>query len=60
MTTAPALDWLDATFYTRRRKAFDHAFRNQGLMITFKSVMDAGPSMHVCSGDYDDPLRWWL
>ena len=29
-------------------------------MITLKSVMDAGPSMHVCSGDYGDPLRWWL
>jgi hypothetical protein len=60
MITAPALAWLDATFDTRRRKAFDHAFRNRGPMITFKSVMDAGPPMHVCSGDYDDPLRWWL
>ena len=60
MNTAPALEWLNITFDTRRRKAFDHAFRNRGPMITFKSVMDAGPSMHVCSGDYDDPLRWWL
>ena len=60
MTTATALEWLDATFNARRRKAFDHAFRNRGPMITFKSAMDAGPSMHVCPGDYDDPLRWWL
>jgi hypothetical protein len=29
-------------------------------MITLKSVMDAGQPMHVCPGDYDDPLRWWL
>ena len=43
MNTAPALEWLDVTFDTRRRKAFDHAFRNRGPMITFKSVMDAGP-----------------
>ena len=60
MNTVPALDWLDATFYTRRRKAFDHAFRNRGPIFTLKSDMDAGPPMHVCRGDYDDPLRWWL
>ena len=42
------------------RKAFDHAFRNRGPMFTLKSDMDAGPPMHVCPGDYDDPLRWWL
>ena len=37
MNTAPALDWLDATFDARRRKAFDHAFRNRGPMFTLKS-----------------------
>ena len=25
MTTATVLEWLDATFDARRRKAFDHA-----------------------------------
>ncbi len=60
MTTASALEWLDATFDVRRRKAFDHAFRNRGPMITLKSEMDVGPPMHVQLGDYNDPLRWWL
>ena len=59
MTTAPALTWLDATFDTRRRTAVDRDFRI-GPMFTLKSAMDAGPSMRVCPGDYDDPLRWWL
>jgi hypothetical protein len=40
MNTTPALEWLDATFDTRRRKAFDHAFRNRGPMFTLKSAMD--------------------
>ena len=60
MNTTPALEWLDATFDIRRLKAFDHAFRNRGPMFTLKSAMDTGPSMRVCPGDYDDPLRWWL
>jgi hypothetical protein len=60
MNTAAVLEWLEATFDARRRKAFDHAFRNRGPMFTFKSAMDAGPAMRVCSSDYDDPLRWWL
>jgi hypothetical protein len=60
MNTIPAFEWLDATFAARRRKAFDHAFRNRGPMIALKSDMDAGPPMHVCPADYDDPLRWWL
>ena len=60
MNTAPALEWLDATFDTRRRKAFDHAFRNRGPMFTLKSAMDSGQAMRVGAADYDDPLRWWL
>ena len=36
MTTVinPAVAWLHATFEARRRKAFDHAFRNRGPMFT--------------------------
>jgi hypothetical protein len=60
MITTPALEWLDATFDTRRREEFDHAFRNRGPMITLKSDMDPGQPMHVRPGYYSDPLRWWL
>jgi hypothetical protein len=60
MTTASALDWLHATIDTRHREEFDHAFRNRGPMITFKSDMDAGQPMRIRPEDYDDPQRWWL
>jgi hypothetical protein len=60
MTTTPALEWLQAAFDTRCREEFDHAFRNRGPMITFKSDMDAGQPMRIRPGDYDDPERWWL
>jgi hypothetical protein len=59
MNTVSVLDWLDATFDARRRKAVDRDFRI-GPMFTLKSAMDSGQTMHVCPGDYDDPLRWWL
>ena len=48
MNTAPALEWLDATFDTRRRKAFDHAFRNRARCSPSKAPWTPGPSMHVC------------
>jgi len=59
MNTISPLEWLDATFDTRRRKAVDRDWR-VGPMFTFKSAMDAGLAMRVGAGDYDDPLRWWL
>jgi hypothetical protein len=59
MNTVSPLDWLDATFDARRRKAVDHDFRI-GPIFTLKSTLDPGQAMHICSGDYDDPLRWWL
>ena len=59
MNTIAPLEWLDATFDTRRRKAIDRDFRI-GPIFTLKSAMDSGQTMHVCPGDYDDPLRWWL
>jgi hypothetical protein len=59
MTIIPAIEWLDATFDARRRKAVDHDFRI-GPMITVKSGLDAGRPMHVWPEDYHDPLRWWL
>ena len=46
MNTAPALEWLIATFDTRRRKAFDRDFRIGPDDSRFKSVMDAG---HRCT-----------
>jgi hypothetical protein len=62
MTTAinPAVAWLHATFETRRRKAFDHAFGHSGPMFTLKSAMDPGEPMHIRPADYHDPQRWWL
>ena len=63
MTTtalAPAIEWLNVTFDARHHKAFDHAFRNRGPMITLKSGMDPGISMRVQVADYQDPDRWWL
>ena len=60
MNTASALEWLDATFDTRRRKAFDRDFRNRARCSRSKASWTPVQSMHVCSGDYDDPLRWWL
>ena len=61
MNTAPALEWLDASFDSpppRRPSTTPSA--TAVPMFTLKSAMDAGPSMHVLPGDYDDPLRWWL
>ena len=58
-TASPALEWLDATFDVRCRKAVDRDFRI-GPMFTLKSVMDSGQAMHVCAVDYDDPESWWL
>jgi len=60
MTAHPAIAWLNATFGTRCREAFDHGFRTRGPMFTLKSDMDPGQPMHVRPADYDDPLRWWL
>ena len=59
MTTAPALEWLEATFDARRRKAVDRDFRI-GPIFTLKSAMDSGQAMRVQAADYDDPLRRWL
>ena len=59
MNTASALEWLDATFDTRRRKAVDRDFRNRPDIHAQKRH-GRGQPMHVCAGDYDDPLRWWL
>ena len=59
MNTTLALEWLDATFDTRRRKAVDRDFR-VGPIFTLKSVMDSGQAMCVGAADYDDPMRWWL
>ncbi len=59
MNTVSPLEWLDATFDTRRRKAVDRDWR-VGPMFTLKSAMDAGQTMRVGASDYDDPLRWWL
>ena len=59
MTTASAVEWLDATFDTRRRKAVDRDWRI-GPIFSLKSIMDSGQKMHICAADYDDPLRWWL
>ena len=56
---SPAVEWLDATFDVRRRKAVDRDFRI-GPIFTLKSAMDSGQAMRVCATDYDDPLRWWL
>jgi hypothetical protein len=58
--TDPALEWLHATFEIRRRKAFDHAFRNRGPIFTLKSDMDPGEPMNIRQADYADPDRWWL
>ena len=68
----PALDWLNTRFeeITRRyaadfryaaghRKTW-HGPEHVRPMIEFLSVMDAGPSMRVIPGDYDDPGRWPL
>ena len=71
MTTNPAAEWLDAQFeHVVHRHAGDFRFapghRNwRGPsdvrpMIELLSVMDAGPSMRVIPGDYDDPGRWPL
>ena len=59
MNTISPLEWLDATFDARRRKAIDRDWRI-GPMFTLKSVMDAGQVMHICAADYDDPESWWL
>ena len=59
MNTVSVLEWLDATFDVRRRKAVDRDFRI-GPMFTLKSVMDSGQAMHICAVDYDDPESWWL
>ena len=59
MTSASPVEWLDATFDTRRRKAVDRDFR-VGQIFTLKSILDSGQAMHVCSGDYDDALSWRL
>ena len=59
MTTASPVEWLDATFDTRRRKAVDRDFR-VGPIFTLKSAMDSGQAMRVGAADYDDPMRWWL
>ena len=59
MNTLSPLEWLDATFEIRRRKAVDRDWR-VGPMFTLKSAMDAGQTMRVGVSDYDDPLRWWL
>jgi hypothetical protein len=71
MTSNPATDWLDAQFeQVAQRHAADvgcapahrkwHGPDNVRPMIEFLSVMDAGPSMRVIPGDYDDPGRWPL
>ena len=65
MTTASPLEWLDATFDTRRRKAVDRDFR-VGPIFTLKSAMDRQPcagrlrtrwlkSVSACPRDYDGP-----
>jgi hypothetical protein len=59
MNTVSPLEWLDATFDTRRRKAIDRDWR-VGPIFTLKSAMDSGQVMRVGAADYDDPLRWWL
>ena len=59
MTAGPALEWLDATFDARRRKAVDRDFRI-GPIFTLKSVHDPGEPMEVRLSDYQDPVRWWL
>ncbi len=59
MNTISPLEWLDATFDARRRKAVDRDWRI-GPIFTLKSTMDAGQVMRVDASDYDDPLRWWL
>jgi hypothetical protein len=70
MTTAPALDWLDARFeqiMDRHNGDFRYAAGHRKKwygpehvrpMIEFLSVMDAGASMRVTARDYDDP-DWW-
>ena len=59
MNTVSPLEWLDATFDARRRKAVDRDWR-VGPIFTLKSTRDAGQVMRVGAADYDDPLRWWL
>jgi hypothetical protein len=68
MTANPAIDWLNAQFeqaIQRHAGDFRHAPGHRKWhgptdvrpMIEFLSVMDAGPSMRVIPGDYDDPGR---
>ncbi len=59
MNTVSPLEWLDATFDARRRKAVDRDFRI-GPVFTLKSVHDSGEPMKVQSSDYQDSVRWWL
>ncbi len=59
MTSTLVIEWLDATFDTRRRKAVDRDWRI-GPMFSLKSILDSGQKMHICAADYADPERWWL
>ena len=54
MNTVSVLEWLDATFDARRRKAVDRDFRI-GPMFTLKSAMDSGQTMHVCPATTTTP-----
>ena len=66
MTTSPALDWLGARFeQITERHAGDFRYapghrkwrgpEHVRPMIELLSVMDAGASMRIIPGDYDDP-----
>jgi hypothetical protein len=72
ITTAPALEWLDARFeeimdrfdgdfcYVAGHRYKWHGPEHVRPMIELLSVMDAGPSMRVIPSDYHDPDRWPL
>jgi hypothetical protein len=71
MTANPATDWLNTQFeQVIQRHAGDfrqapghrkwYGPSDVRPMIEFLSVMDAGPSMRVIPGDYDDPEAWPL